>query len=130
MKLMPILMLSILSGAVAIAPERANAVITVIDLDLFGGDCTAVGVFSIVTATCTLTVDLTDSVVMAADGMTLDCDGHSITGVGGDVGIELSGRTGVVITNCTVTNFDDGISLTNSDGNTLINNTASGNLVD
>jgi len=128
MKLIPILMLSILLGAGVMTPRQANATI-VISLDFFGGDCFLVGNWDVATFTCTLTTDITESVVIGADGIILDCDGHSITGSGSFDGINLFGRTGVGIKNCIVTDFSDGIELIDSDGNTLRGNTAKRNLL-
>jgi len=128
MKLIPILMLSILLGAVVITPRQANATI-VIGPGPFGVgiDCFLVGNWDLATFTCTLTTDVTESVEIVADGIILDCDGHSITGSNSGNGIDLTGRTAVSIKNCIVTDFFDGIHLDNSDGNTLIDNTVTGN---
>ncbi|PKP60107.1 MAG: hypothetical protein CVT88_03890 [Candidatus Altiarchaeales archaeon HGW-Altiarchaeales-1] len=57
-----------------------------------------------------------------------DCQGHTITGNGGGVGIYLNGKTNNTIKNCGITNFEKGISLENSPNNTLSNNTAISNL--
>jgi parallel beta-helix repeat protein len=106
-----------------------------------------------ITTNTTLTRDYVNTtIVIAADGVTLDGDGHMIIGPGsyflGDlvldpndpehstvpweefnktVGIFLEGRTGVTIKNCSVTGFSVGIFLTGSEGNTLQGNTANDN---
>ena len=60
-----------------------------------------------------LTADHDGPVVLAGDNLTLDCAGHSITGFG-DVGIKVEGREGVVIRNCLVSGFDNGLRLESS----------------
>jgi hypothetical protein len=71
----------------------------------------------IVTEDTTLTEDHFGEVYIEADGVTLDGNGHTITGPGvwmwnstqrmWDVswGIKIKGRTGVTVKNCHVTNF-------------------------
>src|SRR3954453_22380823 len=89
----------------------------------------------IVTTNTVLTDDHQGSVVVAADNVTLDCAGHTVSGPGnayGDMGIVLDGRTGVVVKNCRVTGFDNGLIVVGASGpstnNTLTHNTAYGNL--
>jgi parallel beta-helix repeat protein len=91
------------------------------------------------TSDTTLRDDHQGSVEVEADDVTLDCDGHTISGPGtraedeyGFIGILLDGRTGVTVRNCRVSGFDYGILLTarlgsGSDGNRLIDNAVSGN---
>lgn len=93
----------------------------------------------LVTSDTTLRHDHHGSVEIEADDVTLDCDGHTISGPGtraedeyGFVGILLDGRTSVTVRNCRVSGFDYGILLTarlgsGSDGNRLIDNAVSGN---
>lgn len=64
---------------------------------------------------------------IAANGITLDGDGHTITGSGFFHGVLLSGSTDVTIKNLTVKSFGAGISLVSSNGNTLTSNTISNN---
>ncbi len=99
-----------------------------------GQDCSAIGVWNSATLTCTLTGDVTmtaavDGIHIDSDGVTLDGNGHSLTGTGAlsTYGVYLSGRTGVTIKNLNVTNFYDGIYLSNSSNNTVSGNTASSN---
>ncbi len=81
-----------------------------------------------ITATTTLTADHSGSIIIGANGITLDCAGHSVTGSGSGNGIFLSGRTGVTVKNCEVTNFSIGFRLAGfSSGNTLTGNTANDN---
>jgi parallel beta-helix repeat protein len=98
-----------------------------------------------ITTDTTLTEDYFGQIVIDADGVTLDGDGHMVIGPGPDVwirefdeemnmclpnmpiGILLEGRTGVTVKNCHVTNFSYGFILGDSHGNTLQGNTANGN---
>ena len=79
----------------------------------------------IITTDTILTEDHLGSIFILADGVTLDCDSHTVTGSGSLTGIGLDGRTGVTIRNCNVTNFVFGFNLTRSSGITLEGNTAS-----
>ena len=93
-----------------------------------------------ITTNTTLSADFTGGIGIAADGITLDCAGHTVMGPGvalifhpdGEpfvtTGILLEGRTNVTVKNCHVTGFGDGFWLDGSDGNTLQGNTADGNL--
>jgi parallel beta-helix repeat protein len=90
-----------------------------------------------ITMDTTLTEDYFGNIVIDADGVTLDGNGHMVIGPGtdfliwdpntkvmsGNFGILLKGRTGVTVKNCHVTGFDDGFWLDGSDGNTLQENT-------
>jgi parallel beta-helix repeat protein len=106
-----------------------------------------------ITTNTTLTKDyINTTIIIAADGITLDGDGHKIIGPGTDflgdvvldpdnpeystvpweefnktVGIFLEGRTGVTVKNCYVTGFSVGFFLKGSDGNILHGNTATNN---
>src|SRR5947208_442871 len=74
-----------------------------------------------------LTADHQGSIVIGADGTTLDCADHTISGPG-DVGIDLSGRTNVTVKNCTVTGFAGAaFLLVNSSQDTLISNVSTSN---
>jgi parallel beta-helix repeat protein len=66
-------------------------------------------------------------VVINANNIVLDCDGHTITGTGPGFGISASGRTNVTIKNCRVTKFGRGIALTNTNNSLLLNNTVFNN---
>ncbi len=102
-------------------------------LTLYLGPGAGRGVLAATTGTLTVTADtvLTDdhlgNIVIAADNVTLDCQGHAITGAGSGTGIRLSGRTGVRVQNCTISNFRTGVLLDSSSGNTLHKNDASDN---
>ncbi|MCH9648136.1 MAG: right-handed parallel beta-helix repeat-containing protein [Deltaproteobacteria bacterium] len=68
-----------------------------------------------------------DGPTIGADDITLDCNGFTITGSGGGTGIQLNGRTGVIVENCTVANFAVGFRLMGSSSNYLTNNIAINN---
>jgi len=109
---------------------------------VFSRSADVAGSTLLVTSDITLRDDHQGSVEVEADDVTLDCAGHTISGPGtraedefGFIGILLDGRTGVTIRDCRVSGFDHGILLTarlgsGSDGNRLIDNTASGNRLD
>ncbi|OGT27859.1 MAG: hypothetical protein A2Z17_01365, partial [Gammaproteobacteria bacterium RBG_16_66_13] len=98
--------------------------------DAAGGDCSSIGTWDPGAKTCTLAADVTDGIRIESNDVTLDCAGQIVSGPGAGIGISLTDRTGVTVTNCHVTNFDTGIALANSDVNTLTGNAASGNVVD
>jgi len=90
----------------------------------------------IITEDTVLNEDHQGSIIIEADDVTLDGNGHTITGPGVWVwnstermwwptscGITVIGRSGVTVKNCHVTNFAFGLTLSNSDGCTLLNNT-------
>jgi parallel beta-helix repeat protein len=70
-------------------------------------------------ANLTLDHDLTCSgngLIVGADGVTIDLNGHTITGSGTGNGILATGRSGVVITGGTIRNFTIGVQLVASTG--------------
>jgi len=96
-----------------------------------------------ITTDTTLTEDYFGQIIIEADGVTLDGDGHMIIGPspgiyihdpnikwGVTIGILLEGRTGVTVKNCRVTGFATGFYLYDSDENTLQGNTANDNAHD
>jgi parallel beta-helix repeat protein len=133
-----ILVSSIIFGAwrylVASAPQITVPEYTFVDPESFEN--------LTITTDTTLTEDFFGQIIIEADGITLNGDGHMIIGPGssnvliGDprikwaftIGILLEERTGVTVKNCRVTGFGDGIYLYDSDGNTLLNNTANDNV--
>ena len=94
-----------------------------------GGDCTSIGTWNAASKICTLTTDLTATIEIDSDGITLNGNGHTIAGSNytGN-GIYLSGRNGVTIKNTNVRNFSSGIYLASSSNNTLSGNNASNNI--
>ncbi len=64
-----------------------------------------------------------------ADGVVLDCNGHTIASIaGGEHGIFANGKTGVTVRNCIITDFTRGIYFQFSPNGKIINNTADSNL--
>lgn len=89
-----------------------------------GGDCVSIGIWDSSAKTCTLITDLTEPITIDSDYITVDGNGHKITGDGMGYGIFLEWRTGVTLNNLTVEHFSSGILLLRSGNNTLTANTA------
>lgn len=75
--------------------------------------------------------DLTDCIGsgldIASDDLTINCDGHSLSGTpNGFAGIHLAGRSGVTIKNCVLTGFPYGLYLSAVTGVKLVNDRVSG----
>ncbi len=71
-----------------------------------------------------------NGIIIGADNIILDCRGHSITSNsdGSGEGILIEGHSGVTITNCKASGFENGFKLASSSSdNTLKTNTASNN---
>jgi parallel beta-helix repeat protein len=88
------------------------------------------------TANTTLTADMGpcsgNGLVIGANGITLNCAGHKISGTGtsdGSPGISIHWITGVTLENCNVESFNDGVLTTNSSGDLFLGNSASFNSV-
>jgi trimeric autotransporter adhesin len=80
----------------------------------------------IITTDTTLTADHQGSIIIGADGITLDCAGYRITGPG-FAGVDVRNVTGVTVKNCNVSGFALGFFLFSAPGNRLENNISSGN---
>jgi large repetitive protein len=63
-----------------------------------------------------------NGLVIGADGIQVDLDGHAITGSGGGVGIDVVGRTNVAVVGGTVRNFAMGVRTLNSSQITIKKN--------
>jgi len=83
----------------------------------------------VITSNTLLTEDHQGSIVVARNGVTLDCAGHTISGAGAEsgVGVELIGRSSVTVRDCRVTNFDHGFYLVGTKNSTFRSNVAQGN---
>jgi parallel beta-helix repeat protein len=68
-----------------------------------------------------------NGLVVGADGITVNLNGHTITGPGSGVGISVSNRTGVVIVGGTVKGFLVGVQLVNSTAVVVTENRFTGN---
>jgi parallel beta-helix repeat protein len=64
---------------------------------------------------------------VAADGITVDLNGHSLRGTGSGFGIDLSGRSDVSVVNGTIKNFADGIEISHADTSSMEGLTVTGN---
>jgi len=81
----------------------------------------------LVVSDTTLTEDHSGNVVISADGVTLDCDGHRVIGAGVNPGVSIAGRDGVTVTNCDISGFESGITVGNSTNITIEGNVTTGN---
>ena len=87
-----------------------------------------------ITSSVRLTNDLTDcsgdGLVIGADAITIDLDGHTIDGIGLGTGVRNTGFDAVAVTGGTVTQFDDGILFAGGygivDAMTLVENQVTG----
>jgi parallel beta-helix repeat protein len=70
----------------------------------------------------TLNHNITGSVEISVDNVTLDCNNYSIIGDWSGYGIHLDNRKGVIIKNCQISKFSYGIDLYQSLNNQLITN--------
>ncbi len=77
--------------------------------DATGGDCIVFGEWDEGTKTCTMTADISAPIVISSDGITLDGNGHSVTGTGTGTGISITSRTGVIVKHLSVFDFWYGI---------------------
>ncbi len=97
-----------------------------------GGDCATVGTWNAATETCALATDLTfqgnNGFHISDNGITLDGNGHSITGSSQSDGVLVQGVTGVTVKNLTVQSFDTGVYLNAAAGVTLTGDTIAGNV--
>ncbi|MFH1631242.1 MAG: right-handed parallel beta-helix repeat-containing protein, partial [Candidatus Aenigmatarchaeota archaeon] len=90
---------------------------------------------STITVDTTLTGDIKicsgHGLIIGGDDVTLDCNGHSIIGnnVIGTHGIHISSRSNVLVVDCNIQNFEDGIFSEFSLGGVFRNNTIHENIV-
>lgn len=67
-----------------------------------------------------------DGLIVGADGITIDCNGHTISGRGSENGHEgiavFNWVSNITIKNCKIKNFRDGIAIINSYNNVIFNN--------
>ena len=96
----------------------SSSTFAMFNIDSTGGSCSSVGTFSV--TICKLTTNVNDMVAITSDGITLDCDGNTITTYG--YAIDLSSRDGVTIQNCIIRNADYGIYLYLSSNINLLSN--------
>jgi parallel beta-helix repeat protein len=118
-------------------PKYLNAAIVVLSLLALGtrpalgisipGD-TSVGTWNPGTRTYTLTTDVSETIQIDEDNLTLDGAGYTVTAAPSLIGIYVPARTGVTVQNVDVQGCDTGIYVYSGSGNTVTNTTASNNL--
>jgi parallel beta-helix repeat protein len=83
----------------------------------------------VITSNTKLTENHNGTIVLAKNGITLDCGGYSVVGngAGSGPGIHLPGTRAATVKNCTVTGFDYGVLLEDARNNTLRRNAAVNN---
>ncbi len=100
------------------------------DTDADDADTELVGCDTVLTGDTLLTRDIGpcfgDGLNVAADDVTLDCEGHALIGAGiaGSVGVRIAGAAGVTVRNCRVGGFDDAFRVESGFGNRLASNEA------
>jgi len=115
----------------------AFAELTITD-DATGGDCSTVGTWDAGTRTCTFTSDVSESIVIMVNNLTLNGNGHTLDSPASNhnqicnsngqyydekSGISFNAKTNIVIKNFTIKNFCDGIKFANSINNSILDNT-------
>jgi parallel beta-helix repeat protein len=88
---------------------------------------TTIGVWDSETRIYTLIMDVTETIQIEDDNLTVDGAWHTVTGYNTGQGIYLSGRTGVTIQNLHISNFSNGIFMKDCQGNVLADNIFSEN---
>lgn len=91
-----------------------------------------VGCGSLITTDTTLDSDLGpcvgDALIVAADGVTLDLGGYTVSGTGTGAGVRVAQHTGVEVRNGTIEGFHTGLVLDEADGNYIWSLTLRANL--
>lgn len=114
------------SATALVATATGLAGLTLIGGTPASANHNAAGPCMVVTSDTTLTADLGPcdghGIVVRASDVTLDLNGHTVTGAKRPMeqaGILLAGVTGVTVKNGTVTGFDAGVSIDGGSGNTV-----------
>ena len=97
-----------------------------------GGDCVTIGLWNATTKTCTLNQNLTQSIEIKDNGITLDGASHTIQGPDSNIGVYVNGGlfgdiTDVTVQDIIVKGFSKGIQINNTGNVNLINVTTSNN---
>ncbi|MCD4843981.1 MAG: right-handed parallel beta-helix repeat-containing protein, partial [Methanosarcinales archaeon] len=74
-----------------------------------GGDCTSIGNWDPGTKTCTLTTDFSGTIQIDSDDITLDGNGHTLTGSNTGDGVFICDSSGFTIRDLEIHDFTDGI---------------------
>ena len=88
---------------------------------------TSIGTWDDAGRVFTLTTDVSETIEITEDDLTVDGAGYTVTGAGSGFGAYLSSRTAVTIRNLNVEGFSTGICLESSSGSTVANNVARNN---
>ena len=67
-----------------------------------------------------------DGLIVDSNNITIDCNGHSISGVGSGSGIKIAGNN-TILKNCIISGFNNGVLIADSSKNLIINNTLHNN---
>jgi len=88
-----------------------------------GGDCTTIGTWDAGSKTCTMTIDINDSIRINSPGITLDCAAHKITSPAFGTGVRIpSGANGVTVKDCVISDFAVGIGTAFNNDHFIIDN--------
>jgi Tol biopolymer transport system component len=77
--------------------------------DATGGDCYLIGSWDPAIKTCTMNTDVTETIQIDSDNITLDGNGHSIKGSGTGSGIYGGAHSNITIRNLNIGNFTYGV---------------------
>ena len=119
----PVIVSLLILGTIGLSHDAfAATTFTIID-DPQGGDCILIGIWDSSTLTCTLNTNLgtDDTIIIGSDGITLDGNGHSMTGTQTQTAVTIHTKTDVTVKNLVITNYSIGINIANGD-NLLISN--------
>lgn len=130
------------SRSISIAGRRRAAVaaslaVLLLTTGLAGTSAAShVGCGAVITQDTTLDSNIgpcaSHGIIVGADGVTLDLNGHYVSGVGvpgdGTVGVLVEGRKGVTVTNGTVRDFDAGVAIEGGANHTIDAITARNNV--
>ncbi|MDO8634550.1 MAG: NosD domain-containing protein [archaeon] len=90
-----------------------------------GGDCEGRGVgrWDSGTRTCTLVVDLNETIQFDSNSTSLDCAGHVLGSDDNGSGIYAENKFGLNVENCSIINFENGVYFLRSKDSSMTNNT-------
>lgn len=92
-----------------------------ISTDTAKNNCSSIGIWDDSSKTCTLNADVSETIQIDSDDITLDGNGHTVSGSHSGSGIYIPGRRGVTIKNITVSNFSSGVNFYGCDNSKLEN---------
>ncbi|UCF15494.1 MAG: right-handed parallel beta-helix repeat-containing protein [Phycisphaerales bacterium] len=118
----------ILLSLLAIGIQPAFATKYIRD-DETGGDATSIGIWDRPTKTCIMNQDVSETIAIVDDGITLDGAGHTVTGGVSGNGVYLERRTRVIVKNLTVQGFHNGILVEGTQNEHSTRNTVTNNVI-